>query len=392
MLGAFPGFAQVPTPPDPADVRVRIGPLWLNPVLALTNAGIDNNVFNEADTDNPKSDFTMTVTPRTDVWLRMGRTWVTTIIREDIVWYKEFASQRSVNHSYSLAWIVPLTRVAFTVGGAYVNTRERPGFEIDARSQRQEKAINGAAEIRVLSKTLFGVRGERRNVEFDKDAVFLGNNLHDELTRTSTNAALTIRHELTPLTNVTIELGREQDRFEFSSLRDSDSTRLTVGLNFDRFALINGVAQFGYRAFTPLAPDLPGYSGTTARVDLAYVALGATRLAVQAGRDVQYSFDVNQPYYLQTGISGSIAQQIYGPVDVEGRIGAQRLAYQTRTGAVVEVSDRVDRIRSYGAGIGYRLGRDLRLGFNVDQQKRTSDIDLRQYDGRRYGMSVTYGL
>jgi hypothetical protein len=90
---------------------------------------------------------------------------------------------------------------------------------------------------------------------------------------------------LTPLTNVTIELGRERDWFEFSSLRDSDSARVTVGLNFDRFALINGVAQFGYR-----------------------------------------------------------------------------------------------------------LGRDLRIGFNVDQQKWISDIDLRQYDGRRSRMSVTYGL
>src|SRR5215210_7028824 len=100
LLSASSAFAQAPTPtstPDTSGVRVRIGPVWLNPSLALTNAGVDTNVFNEADQDTPQSDFTMTVTPSTDVWLRMGRTWLTGNIREDLVWYKEFVSERSAN-------------------------------------------------------------------------------------------------------------------------------------------------------------------------------------------------------------------------------------------------------------------------------------------------------
>lgn len=379
------------TPPDLTAMRVRLGPLYLNPALALTNTGVDTNVFNAADTDAPQSDFTMTVTPSTDLWLRMGRTWINGTLREDIFWYKKFASERSVGNTYRVAWLVPLTRVAFNVGAGWINTRERPGFEIDARSRRLEREFTGAGEIRALSKTLFGVRGARRNVEFDKDAVFLGTNLHDELTRTSAAAAITIRHELTPLTTISVEMGREQDRFDFSPLRDSNSQRIDVGLNFDPFALISGTARVGFRNFDPVAGDLPGYTGTTAAVDLAYVALGFTRLAVQATRDVQYSFDIDQPYYLQTGISGSLAQQIYGPVDVEGRVGTARLAYRTREGAQVAVSDRVDHVRTYGGGLGYRMGRDLRIGFNVDQQHRSSEIDRRQYDGLRYGIAVTYG-
>ena len=46
---------------------------------------------------------------------------------------------------------------------------------------------------------------------------------------------------------------------------------------------------------------------------------------MRAIRDVQYSFEANQPYYLQTGIEGSIAQQIFGPFDVVGRGGVQSL-------------------------------------------------------------------
>ena len=108
-------------------------------------------------------------------------------------------------------------------------------------------------------------------------------------------------------------------------------------------------------------------------------------------RDVQYSYDVNQPYYLLTGATGSISQRIYGPVDAVGRIGADRLEYRDRAGAAVAAADRVDHINSYGGGIGYHMGRDLRIGFNVDRQQRTSVIDSRQYTGLKYGFAVTYG-
>jgi hypothetical protein len=241
-----------------------------------------------------------------------------------------------------------------------------------------------------LSRTLFGARAELRKIEFAEEAVFLGTNLHEELNRTVTTASLTIRHELTPLTSLTVDVGRQQERFDFSPLRDTDSTQANVGLRFDAFALITGFAQVGFRDYAPLSPDLPRYTGSIASVNLSYVALGSTRLGVIIGRDIQHSFDFNQPYYLQTGIAASIGQQIYGPLDVEGRMGNQRLAYRDRAISVIVV-DRQDKVRSYGAGIGYRLSRDLRLGFNVDQQKRESLIDERRYEGLRYGMSVIFG-
>jgi hypothetical protein len=367
-----------------------MGPLWLNPTLSLTNAGIDTNVFNESLADQPKRDFTLTVSPQTDLWLRMGRTWVMGNIKEDIVWYNKYASERSANTAYALNWLVPLTRLTFVVGGNLLHTNERPGFEIDARSDRKERGVNGAVEIRALSRTLFGARGELRKIEFADDAVFLGTSLHAELNRTVTTASLTVRHELTPLTSLTVDVGRQQERFDFSPLRDTDSTQANVGLRFDAFALINGFAQVGFRHYVPFSSDVPRYTGSIASVNLSYVALGSTRLGVIIGRDVQHSFDFNQPYYLQTGITASIGQQIYGPLDVQGRIGNQRLAYRDRAISVTAV-DRQDKIRSYGAGIGYRLGRDLRLGLNVDQQRRESLIDERRYDDLKYGMAVSYG-
>jgi hypothetical protein len=162
-------------------------------------------------------------------------------------------------------------------------------------------------------------------------------------------------------------------------------------VKFDPAALLKGAATLGYRDFQPLDPSLPRFTGATMSVDLSYVLLGVTKFAVKGTRDVQYSYDINQPYYLQTGVGLEVSQQIYGPFDAVGRVGAARLEYRDRAGTVVAVSDRVDHIETYGGGFGYHIGRDMRIGVNVDQNLRLSPVSGRQYRGLRYGIAVTYG-
>jgi len=384
-------LAQTQNPPPgepPQNVRIQLGPLYLNPSLGLTNAGIDNNVFNEPDQQTPESDFTLTVTPATDYWLRFGRSWITGLLKEDLVYYSKFASERSANSSIKMNWLVPFNRFSVTPGVAFLNTRDRPGYEIDARSQRTELTYAGLVEMRTLAKTYVGVTGERRSVEFDSAATFAGVNLHDALSRTESRFGATLRHELTPLTSLTFDLTRAQDRFDLSPLRDSDSTLIAGGVKLDPFALIKGWARFGYRDFRPVDRSLPGYQGSTAAVDLTYVALGTTSLGFQLARDVQYSYDIDQPYYIQTGVSGSIQQQIYGPLDAAAHVGAARLDYQNRIGGAPS-ADRADHVRMFGGGIGYHIGRDVRISFNVDKQTRESSVS--PYHGLRAGVSVIYG-
>ncbi len=372
LLYGSPAAAQATGgEPDPAKVRIRMGPLWLNPTIALANIGVDKNVFNEPDDANPKSDFTFTLQPATDLWLHTGPTWVTGRVQEDLVWFQTYSSERGVNATYSIGWLVPLTRLRFNVGATRRNRRDRPGFEIDARSQRLETEYNGAVELRTLSKTYFGVTGF-------------------ELNRVTTAAGVTMRYQLTPLTGLTFAATRSEDRFEFSSLRDSNSTAATATVNFDPLALIRGSATIGYRDFQPLSSGLSPYQGLTAAANLSYVLFGATKFAVGLNRDVQYSYDVNQPYYLETALSGSIAQQLFGPIDVVARAGVDTLAYRDRVGAAVQVSNRVDRGHSFGAGVGYHTSSGFRIGFDVDQINRVSDISSRQFADLRIGSSVTY--
>ena len=378
--------------PDTDTARVRVGALYLKPTVALTNLGIDTNVFNEPESGNPQDDFTFTFTPAVEMYLRMGRTWLIGTIREDLVWFQEFEDQRSVNDRYGAAWLAPLTRVNFSVGGTFLDTRERPGYEIDTRAQRADTGLHAAAELRTYSKTLLGVRATRKTVAFADAQFYEDTNLEVALNRTETLIAGTFRHELTPLTSLTVDFARQNDRFESNPSRDADSTRIDGGVRFNRFALVTGSAQAGYRDFNPLSPDIPGYSGLVLSASLSYVALGSTKLGFGASRDIQYSYDDDTPYYLQTGIEATIAQQIYGPVDVEARVGSRRLAYEDRLVGEVDVENRVDQVRNYGGGIGYRTSQDLRIAFTAEKTHRRSEIDERQYDDLRYGVTITYGL
>jgi putative beta-barrel porin BBP2 len=396
LVFAAAGAAQTPPPgdggPDPATVRVRMGPLWMNPTVSMPNVGIDTNVFNEPLHLNPKRDFTITAAPKTEFWLRMGRTWLSGVVAEEIVWYQTYASERAANDTYTIGWKAPLNRVLMTTSATWLSTRSRPGFEIDARAARQEPQYSGSLELRGFAKTFLGVRGSWRQVRFDDAAVFKGSSLGDQLDRTGESAAITLRHELTPLTSITVSAGRSKERFTTALSRNSTTEDYSIALMFDPAALLKGNATIGYTVYKTESADLADYRGTTAAIALTYTLLGSTRFAGTITRDVEFSYDINQPYYVLTGGTLSIAQQVFGPFDVMARAGDRRLNYRSRAGAVVTNPDRTDRVQTYGGGFGIHLGPTLRLGFNLDNERRTSVLTDREYEGLKYGSSITYGL
>ena len=383
-------FAQAPAGP-PENTRLRVGPLFLNPTLSLTNAGVDDNVFNDPKSASPKSDVTVTATPKTDFWLRFGPTWLSGSVREDLVYYKENADERSANITYELAWLIPFNRISFRPSAIYVDTRDRPGFEIDARAARTDITYAGEVDVKWLSKSAVVLKASRFQEQFDQSATFDDINLHDALNRVTTQETVSLEYHVTPLTTVSADYSLSQDRFAYDTARNSDSTTVGGSVKFDPAALVKGTAMAGYQDYRPRDPSTPGYKGLTATAALSYVLLGSTRFNVNVARSVRYSYDINQPYYIQTGGALIVSQQIFGPVDVQALGGLYNLAYQDRAEATVVEPDRVDHVKSIGGGIGYHFGRDTRLGFTVEQDRRDSVLTTHQYTGLRYGFSLTYG-
>jgi hypothetical protein len=389
LLAAAPAVAQDGSNgPDPSKIKVRFGPVILDPSLTIGNVGEDGNVFN--DSTEPKRDFTMTVTPRTEWWVPFMKSWFSGLVAADLVWYQTYASERSGNGTLGVDWSLPLSLLTVNVAARRLRTRDRPGLEIDERALRTEDTYSGSVAVHLTASTSIGITGRRDQTTFDEADMFDGVDLGQALNRTSDSLALSLDERLTPLTTLTFGATREQDRFAVDPLRNADSTDMTVGVRFSPLAVLNGGFAVGYTRFTPQSATLPDYAGPTMKGDLAYVLLERTKFTLKAQRGIQYSYEDTNPYYIQTALTLEVAQQLIGPTDVAVRGGLARLDYRDQVGAVTPVPDRIDHVHSYGVGFGYHLGPDLRIGFNADRYTRQSAIDNRNYTRPTYGASLTY--
>ena len=201
-----------------------------------------------------------------------------------------------------------------------------------------------------------------------------------------------MRYDVTPLTTFVLKAATRYDRFETARDRDSDSLSLLPGFEFKPFALISGSAAVGFRRFTTRATDRPDYTGLIAAVDITYVARDTMKLGYRATRDVDYSFEPGQAFFLSSLQVVNVTQALGYDWDVVGRFTFGRLTYPGGTVIAGELTPgRVERVRGWGTGLGRRLGEDIRIGFDVDFATRTSSLDARKYDGFRFGGSVTYG-
>jgi Putative beta-barrel porin 2 len=376
-------------PPDPFDTaRMRFGPVALTPGVALTNLGVDTNVFNQV--ENPKKDFTLTLTPQAQAWLRLGRGRLSGQSRLDLVYFQQYSTERSVNSSAEGRFELPLNRFRPFVSDSFIHSRERPGYEIDARARHLENTFTIGGTVKLGAKTDLEISVYRRRTTFDADAVFQGSRLSDLLNRRENGLRATARYHVTPLTTFLIVGDAQTTRFDLSPIRNADSVRITPGVELEPFALISGRAYVGFRKYDALGSGVPSYMGPVATADVGYTLLGRTRLSMQADRDIAYSFEPLEPYYLLTGVTGTATHRLTNTWDVRGTAGRQRLDFR-HVGMAVPGQERVDFVYTYGAGVGYRLGRDMRLGLNIDRYRRTSDRLTRDYNGLRVGASVTYG-
>ena len=133
--------------------------------------------------------------------------------------------------------------------------------------KRRERALLGILETCALSRTVLGIRLERRGVEFDYEAKFDDTNRSQELNRTSTAASLDgparpHRHDDADARNVS----RQQERFDEATFRDATSMMLGFACDsLDPVALIsrgrnNRLPRLQPRVLRPC----PAYHGMTA--------------------------------------------------------------------------------------------------------------------------------
>jgi hypothetical protein len=286
---------------------------------------------------------------------------------------------------------VPRARLTPWLTGSLASGRQRLGYDIDLRFRRVVRELGGGVDARVAARTRVGASVRQTAYSHDPDVVFLGSRVRDALDRRTTALGLEARYAVTPLTTLVVAGERSRERFELTPARNSDSSRIDAGLDLAPSALIAGRGRVGHRRFDGSGGTLPVYSGVVASIAASSTIRGRTRVEVTTERDLNYSWEPSYPYFVLTGATLTLTPRLTPRWDVTGRASVQRLAYRAAIGVPALLSDRVDSFALTGAGVGFRFARDLRLGFNLDRERRTSPVRRRAYEGFRTGISVTYG-
>ena len=377
------------------NARIHVGPFYLTPALQLKELGVDSNVFNAA--GEQKSDFTMTFGPKVDLWIPMARrALLSTTAATDIVWYAQYDSERSIDPQFKGRGEIYLQRITLFAENAYLNTRQRPNYEIDLRSRHVENNALAGVDLALTPKFSVEVAGRRFDTRYDSDAEFDGTSLQQTLNRKTTGFVVTARQKATVLTTLALRYDNLRDQFEFSPERNSQSYRIMPGVEFKPRALINGTAYVGYRKFTPeIASVLPEFSGLVAQLGLSYTLLGSTTFGVSYRRDLTYSYEVEQPFFIDDSVGASVRRALGPRFDLLFSADRHKYAYENLVplAPLETLAQRIDTTWNYTGSFGYRLSDNGRIGFGVSYWTRESTTRrFKDYDNLRIGTTATYGF
>jgi hypothetical protein len=372
---------------EPDRPSLRVGPVEFRPRLAFTNVGIDYNVFNER--TDPKRDFTFVASPDLEVSLHPGRLRLAYTSGTEFVYFREYTSERSVNRNFGARADLDLTVLKPFVSVSSGHTSSRPNAEIDLRARHHPRVYTAGTRLKLASRSEMVFTAREARDSYDDGVEFRGVELARTLDQKTRGYETAFNVALTPFTTVGLVVTTEQQRFIRSPLRDSNTLRIAPTVTFSPLGLITGSASVGYRRLKGLDPSLPNYSGLVSAGSLGILFVGRYKLDTTFTRDVRYSYEEILPYYLVTGVRGTLAAQAVGLLELRVLGGRESMNYRA-TGAAA--SPGLDRLSSYGAGVGYRVGERARVVVDLEFLHRTSTRDLsREYRNHRIAASLTWG-
>jgi hypothetical protein len=379
------------------NARIHVGPLYASPSLMLKEFGIDNNVFNVYG-DRQQSDFTLTFTPKADLWLTVAkRALIRATTAADLVWYEKFAGERSVDPTAALRGELYLQRITLFGEGSYLNTRQRPNQDIDVRARHVDQQVGGGTRVALTPEVSVELAARQTTTRYDPTIEYDNTSLQRTLNRDNEMIGLRARYRLTSLTSLAVRYERERDTFELSPWRNSESYRVMPGVELKPRALVNGSAYVGYRKFTPADPTiLPGFEGLVAQLTMSYTLLGATTFGVSGSRDLTYSYEELQPFFIDNSVGASVRRALGRRFDVLASADRHLYEYQqllTSDLPLAERAPRTDLTWNYQGSFGYRLGRNGRAGIGASYWQRDSTSrPLRDYNNLRFGGTVSFGF
>jgi hypothetical protein len=391
VLGAAPARAQrnVGTGPltgalpdaEPTIGVFSIGPVRVAPGVVMREIGWDSNVFDEP--ENPKEDFIVAVAPDATFFTRMRFLRLSAYAGADFNWFRTYEQENSNGHMLRGRADVLLSRVRPFFGGGHARIRERPNGEIDVRADREEEEISGGVAFDISPYSLiYGAAYEFKTTFHN--AFEEGVDLGIALNRDSNQYSAGLRTELTPLLSLITSVSYREELFRHDPIRNAQAWFVTADLHFAPEALIAGQASLGFEEFTPVNPGVQPFRGFVGNAGLTYSFLEMGRIGFAAARRHEFSFNVDDAYYIESSLTLSYTHRLFGEVD--GEIRGQKAWFDY--GYTVTSPARTETFDLIGGSVGYNLRNRTRISLNYEYaQRRSPQLSERNYDRTRAYLS-----
>jgi hypothetical protein len=383
--------AQLSTPPVEA-AHVEFGRIAFYPTLQLLDAGIDDNVFNDGVA--PHRDYTMTFAAKVLASAKLGSNELLGQIGSEYVWFKEFDTERAGNMQYAMRFNLSASRFKPFIGAEHLRSSARRGPEIDTRARRTDQFLVSGLNYELTPRTSLTASARFDSSIYDDGESFRGIPLDESLNHAGRGGDAGVRYAVTPLTTVSVLAGYEEETFDEAHFRDLK--RFTVGPSFEFSpeAMIRGRVVTNFEVFKPEDPTLAERKGFAYQAVVNWLLYERTVFDLGAGRNISYSYQETEPYYLLTNVRLVVSQPIGLGLELYGGGDWEHMAYkwhQDATPAPGE-SDRVDTLLAANAGFGVRMGPNLRLRVGVERTRRRSIVDpVQNFTRTRIMTNVTLG-
>jgi hypothetical protein len=280
------------------------------------------------------------------------------------------------------------------VGLERIRTRARRSPEIDVRARRIDRSGIAGLAFDLTPRTSLTASARADESTYDEGEQFRGVALDTALNRSGRGADAGVRYALTPLTTLNVTAGYEEQTFKESHIRDVKRYTLGPSLEFSPEAAIRGRASAGIELFRPEDPAFAERTGIAYLAQLNWSLYGRTTFDLGAGRNISYSYQDTEPYYLLTNARLTVSQPLAGRLDIYGGFDWDHMAYRWHRGAAETAggADRVDTLTGATGGVGVNLGRGFRVRIGIEKTRRRSvEQPLQNFDRTRILSTVTVG-
>jgi hypothetical protein len=370
--------------------RFRLGSVYLTPVLAITQATYDNNVF--AATVNPTGDFLATVSAGVDLILPLG---------QDVFFrlgafpaYTFSTPVEAMNFfggQFGGSFSIFLNRLTIEAGAGYSKQLIVYSSEYQARVIQGLGTVRLGAELRILRRLFVYGEGQIQQFRFSgpgAESAIAGPATTD---RTTDLVRAEIRYR--PSDSVRIGVGVQQTTAEFvyAPQQYDNLTRSVIGDVYYERGKIFMHASGGYtEGKATHGSTVPPFSGLIGSGFASYSLLPRLKLEGFAAQNLNYG--LSSPYYVSARYGGGVVVKVGWRLNLQGFGYLGTDSYSTPTPvAGVGLVDRVDDVTGYGGGLNFILSSRFQLQFLGTESRYNSNVPGNDRSFFRWTVSLGLG-